>query len=233
MKSLMKYAELTISTGGVATMEKWGVGSRHEIFFSFCTARQLSTLSKFPSLLYMDSTHNTCYALDDRSRKVFLHTIVVRHSTAGCGVPVAFIITISETKVPLERWLKWLKVGAQLTESPAFMISCSVTEVTGIGTTFDCPKIRYCHWHFFRALSSHARKISDPSLRKIAVDDFINLVRTNTMPEFSEVWERYQQRYQDQKEWLGYLVSQWMGQPERWWLGNRTVRYHFRIFGNF
>lgn len=144
---------------------------------------------------------------------------------------VAFMITSSETRVPPKRWLKWLKVNARLTESPTFMIDCSVTEVAGIRTAFDCPKIRYCHWHFFRALSSHARKICDPTLRKTAVDDFINLVRTNTMPEFIEVWERYQQRYQDQKEWLGYLVSQWMSQPERLWLGNRTVSYHFRIFG--
>ena len=214
-------------------MEEWEVGSRHEFLFSFCTAWQLSILDKFSSLLCMDSTHNTCYALDDRSRKAFLHTIVVRHSTAGCGVPVAFMITSSETRVPLERWLKWLKVNARLTESPTFMIDCSVTEVAGIKAAFNSPNIRFCHWHLFRALSGKTRKTSDPAVRKPALDDFINLVRTKTLPEFTEVWERYQRLYQDQKEWLDYLVSQWMGQPERWWMGNRTVSYRFNISGKF
>lgn len=172
------------STGGKSTFEEWEVGNQNEFLFSFCTAWQLSVLSKYPSLLCLDSTHNTCYALDDRSRKAFLYTIVVRHSTAGCGVPIAFMITSSETRLPLERWLKWLKLNTHLTESPTFMIDCSVTEVAGINAAFESPKIRFCHWHFFRALNSQSKKITDPVARKSAVSEFSDLVRTRSVNDF-------------------------------------------------
>lgn len=176
------------------------VGSRHEYLLSFCLAWKLSTLNKFSSLSCLNSTYNNYYTLDDRSWKAFHHTIVVRLSKSCIRVPLAFLITDSETRVPLECWLKWLRVNSQLTETPTFMIDCSVTGVTGIKAMSYWSKFRYCQCPFFRDLSGHARKISKPGLKKDSNWWFNRHSRYKTMPEFTENWERYQQRYQNLNE---------------------------------
>lgn len=79
----------------------------------------------------------------------FLDIIVARCFIAGCGVPVAFTITSSETRASVERLLNWMKVDARLTELPTHMIDLSVTEVAEIKAAFDCPKFRYGFDFFF------------------------------------------------------------------------------------
>ena len=146
----------------------------------------------------------------------FLHTIVVRHTAAGCGVPVAFMVMSSETRAPMELWLRWLKVNASMTESPTFMIDCSLTEIAGINATFDRLTICFCPWHFFRSLRTKAKsKIRDAATINSALAGFHTLLRTETSQEFLEMWNLYKNRYQNEESWLQYLVGQWMADPEK------------------
>lgn len=47
-------------------------------------------------------THNTYHALNYSNRKTFQYTIIIiKHDQAGFGVPVAFMVTSSETQEPL------------------------------------------------------------------------------------------------------------------------------------
>ena len=152
--------------------------SRKDFLFAFCTKWQFSNLRRYCSLLCLDSTHGTCCALET-SRKKFLNSIVIKYDDAGCGIPVAFMITSLETKVPLERWLRWLKEEVKFERNPVFMIDCSRTEVAAIRAVFEDPQIRFCHWHFFRALSCQAKsKIDNLDDRKSAVWDFRTLLWT-------------------------------------------------------
>lgn len=113
------------------------------------------------------------------------YIIVVRHSIVGCGVPVAFMIRSSETRFPLELWLKWLIGKSPLTETPNFMIECSMTEFTGIKAAFDYPNMRFCHWHFFRTLNAQTKKIINLVVRKSVIAEFISLVRKISIYEFN------------------------------------------------
>lgn len=121
----------------------------------------------------------------------YLHIILVRRFKAGCGVLVAFMVTNSETRVTLQRRLKWLKVDVQLTELPMFMIDYSVTEVAKIRAAFDCPKSSTITAIFFLHHLVMQDKRATRPLERRYVDDFTTLIRTNTILQFTEVWERY------------------------------------------
>lgn len=66
-----------------------------DFYIDFSTKCKLAILQKF-SLLYLDSTYNTHYAMDDPQRKEFLLKISFKRDIAGHGVPVAFMLNSSE-----------------------------------------------------------------------------------------------------------------------------------------
>lgn len=97
---------------------------------------------------------------------------------------------------------------------------------------FPEPKIRFCHWHFFRAVRSQANgKISDPSDRRSAFKEFKALVWTRSTLEFNDMWEKYQSKYEMYKDWMTYLKVQWMNDIDKWWVGCRTVKSEVVIRG--
>ena len=104
--SLCKYQGEIQQMGGLALLEEIGLGlnkisnSEKDFLFAFCTSWQLSIFRRYQSLLCLDSTHNTCFSLES-NHKAFLHSIVIQHDEAGCGIPVAFMITNIETMTPL------------------------------------------------------------------------------------------------------------------------------------
>ena len=160
-KSLDAYRERIQSEGGLADLRD--LPDDHDesatiLLFAFCTQWQKIQFSQYSSLLMLDSTHNTCYALENSERKIFLYTIVIKHDVAGCGIPVAFMMTTSEGQKPLVEWLSWLKTNLPLEGSPTFMIDCSRTEIAGISAVFTSPEIRLCHWHMLRAMRNKVSK---------------------------------------------------------------------------
>ena len=100
---------------------------------------------------------------------------------------------------------------------------------------FEDPQIRFCHWHFFRALSCQANsKINNSEDRKSALWDFRTLLWTKSVVRFNEGWKKYESKYQVHKLWRSYLRSPWMNNVEKWWSGYRMVnlmqenRFKFR-----
>ena len=229
-KSLQKYGEQIEMDGGIALLRDLSLGHRSgknhskDFLFAFCTCWQLSLLRRYSSILCLDSTHNTCCSLES-NHAAFLHSIVIKHDGAGCGIPVAFMITSKETMLPLEEWLRWLNNAVPFERTPIFMIDCSKTEVAAIKSVFPESSIRFCHWHLFRALSSQARnKISNEADRKSALGGFRTLLRTRTLGEFYDLWGNYENSYQKYPEWIRYVKLQWIKDTEKWWSGYRMVR---------
>ena len=238
-QSLELYGQNIEQGGGIYKLEVITSGNfkrketEKDFLYAFSTAWQLSNLRRYSSLLCLDSTHGTCYSLESK-RKAFLYSIVIKHNDAGCGIPVAFMITSIETMVPIEIWLRWLKDIVPFEKCPTFMIDCSQTEVAAINAVFNEPIIRFCHWHFFRALSCQAnRKIISREDRISALQDFRSLLWTKTAKEFNERWVIYESKYQSHELWLSYLKSQWMGNLEKWWNGYRMVTKRFNMFLRF
>ena len=243
-ESLQKYVSSIQGDGGISMVEisDHPSGQATEFCFAFSTKWQKSVLEQYSTVLCLDSTHHTCYALDDSKRKAFLYTIVVKHDKAGHGVPVAFMLTSSEAQGPLAKWLLWLKQNVALKKAPAFMIDCSKTEMAALRTAFGDPEIRLCYWHMLRAIrmqapsklflgqevgSKRLRTVEvveqEKQLRSCAVSDLITLIKTQTADDFGEVWKQYQLKYGAYQTWIDYLTKQWMDKSEMWWHGNRSV----------
>ncbi|CAD6950424.1 unnamed protein product, partial [Tilletia laevis] len=114
----------------------------------------------------LDSTHNTGYGMT-RDEKVFLTTIIVRSQDTGSGFPAAFLLTPSETQLPLAYFLSWV---TKLVPAPKdVMVDCSVTEQAAIKITFSSsaqpPRILLCQWHVVRAWEDNIKnKIKFPQL---------------------------------------------------------------------
>lgn len=64
---------------------------------------------------------------------------MVNYQIVGCGVFVASMIASSKTIISLKSKLKYLELNSRLIEISAFMIDCSVIEVTAIKAAFDKP----------------------------------------------------------------------------------------------
>ncbi|KAI0993531.1 hypothetical protein K3495_g14653 [Podosphaera aphanis] len=243
IESLKGYVKHIEKGGGIATLSETNGDQTRKashFYFAFCNKWHKKILERYSSVLCLDSTHNTCYALDDTHRKAYLYTIVVKHDVAGKGVPVAFMITSSEAQGPLASWLLWLKQSVNLVESPIFMIDCSKTEMAAITSAFNEPEIRLCYWRMLCAIRMQAtskiqttqgdgRKRTRPEdnagitseLRKSAVSDLISLIKNPTHQEFDEVWWQYKLKYSAHQDWIVYLTNQWIGKSETWWHGNR------------
>lgn len=237
-QSLSKYAEMITQAGGfsiIQDVQEERVTDPEAFLFAFSSNWQVEILCRYHSLLFLDATHNTCISLEDRHRKAFLYTILVKHDVAGCGIPVAFMVTNSETQWPLAMWLNSLRVHSLLPTSPKFMIDCSATEIAAIESSFQAPQIRLCYWHMLRSMRTQANsKIKTSAsiqgqlitqIRKFAVQDFLGLMYSRTVEEFGQIWTEYHDRYQLHEEWLKYIEANWLKHPERWWSGNRNVSF--------
>lgn len=113
---------------------------------------------EYKSITFLDSTHSTCFFLEDGNRKAFLYTILIKHDAAGCGVPVAIMTTKSETQRPLASWFSWVRQKLHLPTSITFMIDCSATEMADIESAFGDAQIRVCNWHMLRAMRFQVKK---------------------------------------------------------------------------
>ncbi|KAI1007824.1 hypothetical protein K3495_g395 [Podosphaera aphanis] len=257
-QSLLEYTRLVTEAGVIVILDdvpEDKVDEYNVFCFAFCSSWQIEVILKYNSILFLDSTHNVCYSLEGRGRKAFFYSISVKHDAAGRGIPVAFMITDSETQRPIARWLNWLKEKVLFQKDPKFMIDCSATEMSAIRSVFENPQIRLCQWHMLRAMRTQAnkklhicssaqgdsrknmRKEVHQQLRISAVQDFLKLMRTNSVPEFGEVWKNYYRKYLDlnQLDWLEYLDSTWLKHPENGglpidWLVQVPIQIDLKIF---
>lgn len=143
-ENLQKYALMINQEGDVLTLETVSedkIGGNEVFIFAFCTRWQKCVFLKFSSILFLDSTNQTSFSLEDSQWKVFLYTILVRHDAADCGKPVAFMVTYSESQSALTKWLSWLEIGLKMSNSPTFIIDFSATEQASIRTVLPSLEI--------------------------------------------------------------------------------------------
>lgn len=122
----------------------------------------------------------------------------MKHDFSGYGIPVAFMVTNSETKWPLARWLSWLREIYLIPVSPKFMTNCSVIEIAAIISSFESPQFRSYHRCMSRSMWSQVNaKIKTSAsneekslmqIKKSAAQDFMGLIYSKTIEEFGQIW---------------------------------------------
>lgn len=113
----------------------------------------------------------------------------------GRGIPVALIITNSETQWLLIRWLNWFRANYLIPVSPKFMMDCSATEIAAIESSCGNPQIRLCYWHMLRSMRTQViSKIKDfpfidgqsiTHIGKSAVYDYLQLAYSKRIVRIS------------------------------------------------
>ncbi|KAI0999267.1 hypothetical protein K3495_g8929 [Podosphaera aphanis] len=84
-QNLLEYTRLVTEAGGIAILDdvpEDKVDEYNVFYFAFCSSWQIEVILKYNSILFLDSTHNVCYSLEDRGRKAFLYSILVKHDAA-------------------------------------------------------------------------------------------------------------------------------------------------------
>lgn len=90
------------------------------------------------------------------------------------------------------------------------MINRLKTEVAAFKTAFPPPKTHFCYWHFFRAIRSQANSnICNPTDRRLAFEDFRDLVWIKILSEFRTMWESNKSLYGDHEDWIACFHPQW------------------------
>ena len=112
--SLEKHRTKIIEEGGNSIYRNNLKSCSNTYLFAFSNSLQISVLEQYSSVLLLDSTHNTCYTIEDTMESSFLYTLVAKHDATGCGVTVAFMLTNSESSRPLVDWLSWLRSSFKL-----------------------------------------------------------------------------------------------------------------------
>ncbi|GAA6044994.1 hypothetical protein JCM8097_002079 [Rhodosporidiobolus ruineniae] len=163
-------------------------------------------------ILCMDSTHNTSFALD-KYNKSFLYTLVAKNQVTGQGIPVAFMVTPSETHEELP------------TFRPRFiMVDCSVTEAAAVREWLKDedderpkPVLLWCHYHLFKAVRSQAiHLLGGIEAGTQGFSEFMKLVSAPTIPAFDAAWSAFRQEYRRKPEWLHYMETYCIRVKERW-----------------
>lgn len=194
--------------------------STQKIFFLRIVATSSSNFSG-SILEYFVWTPQTTLVVHWRVIVEHSYTIVIKHNDMSCGIPFAFMVTSTKNE-PMITYLRWLKKSVPIKQTPKFMIDCSWTEVAAIKVVVQDLVIRYCHWHFFRALNFQViKKKKDIKLQKIC--HLQAFLWNKTVPWLQTKWEIYKEKYNMHLEWVCYLRSQWMNDLEKWWNGYRMV----------
>ncbi|CAD6936245.1 unnamed protein product [Tilletia caries] len=236
--SLHKWAEEVIRENGVAEL-KFDIpcadGEDTWAAF-FMTSWQIDMLRMHgqDSVVSLDSTHNTCLGFE-KAEKVFLYSLVVRSTTTGRGIPVAFMFTNGEDAQPISFWLKALRRHSRVQFQPRhIMIDCSATEVCAIRSAFPppvTPFILFCDWHMLKAMTASSKtkvkghaghprgtlQVKDNQQAQIrARAGFMRLMNAATRPAFALAASAYLDEWSCCPEWTKYVDETWLARKEMW-----------------
>jgi len=128
----------------------------------------------------MDSTFGTNKA------RYSLFTLVVRHDSAGMGLPGAWVITSDERTETIAYCLKSIRESLRASRPEntrgewtpnAFIVDCALSELAAVRQVFgESVAIFWCHWHVMQAMKKRALRVSKKYREKIHRDVF-SLVR--------------------------------------------------------
>jgi len=128
----------------------------------------------------MESTFGTNKA------RYSLFTLVVRHDSAGMGLPGAWVITSDERTETIAYCLKSIRESLRASRPEntrgewtpdAFIVDCALSELAAVRQVFgESVAIFWCHWHVMQAMKKRALRVSKKYREKIHRDVF-SLVR--------------------------------------------------------
>ncbi|KAI1001680.1 hypothetical protein K3495_g6521 [Podosphaera aphanis] len=75
---LEKHREKIIEEGEVSTFERNLPDCPATYLFAFSNEWQISVMQEYSSILFLDSTHHTCYTIDNTTKPSFLYTLAVK-----------------------------------------------------------------------------------------------------------------------------------------------------------
>ena len=112
----------------------------------------------------MDSTFGT------NKSKYSLFTIVVRHDSAGMGLPGAWIITSDERTETIAYCLRAVReslrtfrpvnVTGEWTPN-AFIVDCALSEIAAVRQVFGLAvQVFWCHWHVLQAMKRRSMRVT-------------------------------------------------------------------------
>ena len=183
----------------------------------------------------MDSTFGTNKA------RYSLFTLVVRHDSAGMGLPGAWVITSDERTETIAYCLKSIResLRASRPESArgewtpnAFIVDCALSELAAVRQVFgESVAIFWCHWHVMQAMKRRAMNVTKKYREKIMRDVF-SLVRDFVPHDVKEGLDNFYRKMNTFMEFCKTCDDATVGEYgkyfERQWL--HTYRLWAKVF---
>lgn len=195
--------------------------------------------------VFIDATHRvTQYGLTD-SQNTYLSTIVVRESTSGKGVPVAFLISNRLTYEPLTYFI--LDIRSRYSDfCPRLVcVDCDLAELKALKLGFSknlvvhddsitldmlptsniqlMPDIIWCSFHIKQALTRNMRNIPN-SISTDPTQSDLNALRSRCIEDFIRL--RYSNSVQAFNAGFHYYALTWFGASEA--TVRQTVNHEWR-----
>lgn len=125
--------------------------------FTAISAWQRDVIKRDGLVLYLDSTHSTCYGMHE-SDKVYLFTLLAKSSVTGRGCPVAFSITNLQRHEVIADFLQHVKEFSQ-TDPKVVVIDCDDAEKRAIHSVWPSADISLCRWHVLKACDAKLKLV--------------------------------------------------------------------------
>ncbi|MCO5601561.1 hypothetical protein L7F22_055684 [Adiantum nelumboides] len=196
------------------------------------TTWQLETICKYGNrgLLAMDSTFGT------NKYKFQLYTVLVFDGFRN-GVPVAWVITSSSTRVNTSSWLTALRNRAfdhcKAWDPNAWMVDDAEAEILSLRQVFGLP-ILLCIWHVRRAwLKNLVKKVRDPQVRADMFKKLGMIMNMRGRPgttsckrveEAHNLLDQFFVEYASEQEFITYFKRQWLPCIDMWIKATRTMQ---------
>lgn len=170
----------------------------------------------------MDSTFGTNKA------KYSLFTVVVRHDSAGMGLPGAWIITSDERTETIAYCLRAVRESLRTFRPTnvtgdwtpnAFIVDCALSELAAVRQVFGrAVQVFWCHWHVLQAMKRRSMRVTLQHRSEI-MNKSHSLVRDYDNTDVKSGMERWYSRL---KAFLEFCTSH----------DDESVRAYGRYFSN-
>ncbi|MCO5613306.1 hypothetical protein L7F22_067582 [Adiantum nelumboides] len=193
---------------------------------------QLETICKYGhnGLLAMDATFGT------NKYKFHLYSVLVFDAFRN-GVPVAWVITSSSTRVNISSWLTSLRNRVldhcKGWEPNAWMVDDAEAEILSLREVFGLP-VLLCIWHVRRAwLKNLVKKLRDPTVRAAMFRHLGMIMNMQGKPGMSscgrveeahKLLDQFFVDYACEEEFIAYFKRQWLPCIGMWIRASRTMQ---------
>ncbi|KAF9920133.1 hypothetical protein FBU30_010074, partial [Linnemannia zychae] len=202
------------------------------LYFGFSTTWQMNQLRAYGRTICFDGTHNVF------GQKTNLFTLVVKNTSTGFGVPVAFLLTSSTENSILVDWLRALRSKMiAIFSSPdpdqlyvykpnAVITDQGNVEILAIKTAFagENVPIFFCAWHVYRAWEREVRKRitgiahlpveERKTIKDAAIAELKSILGEQDKQKAFQGIQRYREKWNEHDDLLHFLNKNYFGQPQ-------------------